>query len=72
MCVSVNVIHIAVHLPLKHSRLPCRYLEEALGGGSGLRQQDVSLAFKAVARSEVGTFVAWHFLRENWRELSQL
>ncbi|XP_042862506.1 aminopeptidase N-like [Penaeus japonicus] len=48
------------------------YLEEALGGGSGLRQQDVSLAFKAVARSEVGTFVAWHFLRENWRELSQL
>ncbi|ROT63437.1 putative Aminopeptidase N precursor [Penaeus vannamei] len=48
------------------------YLEEALGGGSGLRRRDLPLAFKAVARSEVGSFVAWQFLSENWRELRQL
>lgn len=57
---------------LKGPHLSCRFLEEALGGGSGLRRRDLPLAFKAVARSEVGSFVAWQFLSENWRELRQL
>lgn len=43
-----------------------RYLEMAFTPGSGVRKQDASKVFTAVARNTVGRDLAWNYLQDQW------
>ncbi|XP_047492647.1 aminopeptidase Ey-like, partial [Penaeus chinensis] len=47
-----------------------RYLDMAFTEGSGIRKQDSTAVFSAVASNDVGRYVAWAFLREEWPRIS--
>ncbi|CAL4065712.1 unnamed protein product [Meganyctiphanes norvegica] len=51
---------------IKETWILQRYLSMAFDQKSGVKQQDASLIFGAVARSSVGEMVAWNYLRNNW------
>lgn len=51
--------------------LLARYLDMAFTEGSGIRKQDSTAVFSAVASSAVGRYVAWNFLRSEWRRISE-
>ncbi|XP_045623498.1 aminopeptidase N [Procambarus clarkii] len=51
--------------------LLARYLEAAWGGESGLRWREFSEVLEAVASSDAGSFLAWHYLLENWSRVTQ-
>ncbi|KAK7075272.1 hypothetical protein SK128_014552 [Halocaridina rubra] len=50
--------------------LLARYLEAAMHTQSGLRRQDLSHVFKAVANSDVGSYLAWNFLRQHLKKIT--
>lgn len=50
--------------------LLARYLDMAFTEGSGIRKQDSTAVFSAVASNRVGRYVAWAFLREEWQRIS--
>lgn len=47
-----------------------RYLDMAFTEGSGIRKQDASQVFAAVARNDVGRYLAWNFLRDQWQQIT--
>ncbi|XP_047482307.1 aminopeptidase N-like isoform X1 [Penaeus chinensis] len=47
-----------------------RYLDMAFTEGSGIRKQDASQVFAAVARNDVGRYLAWNFLRDQWQQIA--
>lgn len=47
-----------------------RYLETAFTEGGGVRRQDASTVFRAVARNDIGRDLAWNFLRDRWDFMS--
>ncbi|XP_063599467.1 aminopeptidase N-like [Penaeus indicus] len=47
-----------------------RYLDMAFTEGSGIRKQDSTAVFSAVASNDVGRYIAWAFLREEWQRIS--
>lgn len=46
----------------------CSYLEKLLDVNS-IRMQSAARLFESVAKNEVGTEIAFDFLRKNWNEL---
>ncbi|XP_042874237.1 aminopeptidase N-like [Penaeus japonicus] len=50
--------------------LLARYLEMAFTEGSGIRKQDSTAVFSAVASNDVGRYIAWNFLRDQWQNIS--
>jgi len=46
-----------------------RYLSWATSDGNGIRKQDGPIALRAVASQEVGSYVAFNFLREKWLDM---
>ncbi|KAF2365596.1 Peptidase M1 membrane alanine aminopeptidase N-terminal [Trinorchestia longiramus] len=49
---------------------PHRLLEMAFTEGSGIRYQDASFTFNAVATNDVGRDLAWDYLRKNVQEIA--
>lgn len=47
-----------------------RYLDMAFTEGSGIRKQDASQVFAAVARNDVGRYLAWNYLRDQWQKIA--
>ncbi|XP_063599468.1 aminopeptidase N-like [Penaeus indicus] len=47
-----------------------RYLDMAFTDGSAIRRQDARTVFRAVANNDVGRYIAWDFLRNNWEAIS--
>ncbi|XP_037803061.1 LOW QUALITY PROTEIN: aminopeptidase N-like [Penaeus monodon] len=47
-----------------------RYLDMAFTEGSGIRRQDARTVFRAVANNDIGRYIAWDFLRNNWEAVS--
>ncbi|XP_042889263.1 aminopeptidase N-like [Penaeus japonicus] len=47
-----------------------RYLDMAFTEGSGIRKQDASQVFAAVARNDVGRYLAWNYLRDQWEKIA--
>ncbi|XP_066966092.1 aminopeptidase N-like [Macrobrachium rosenbergii] len=49
--------------------LLARYLEAGIHTESGLRRQDLSHVFEAVANSDVGSYVAWQFFEQRFKQI---
>jgi len=47
-----------------------RYLDMAFTVDSGIRKQDSSRVFGAVARNDVGRYLAWNYLRDQWQKIT--
>ncbi|XP_068202064.1 aminopeptidase N-like [Palaemon carinicauda] len=47
-----------------------RYLERIFTEEYGIRKQDASTAFKAVATNKIGNPLAWSYLKANWLHIS--
>ncbi|XP_050688585.1 aminopeptidase N-like isoform X2 [Eriocheir sinensis] len=47
-----------------------RYLDMAFTEDSGIRKQDASRVFSAVARNDIGRDLAWNYLRDQWEVIA--
>lgn len=48
-----------------------RYLQKMLASNSGIRKQDGSIVFNAVAENKHGYHLAFEFLSNNWHDIQQ-
>ena len=47
-----------------------RYLDMAFTADSGVRRQDATYVFSSVARNDLGRCLAWDYLRDQWKRIS--
>ncbi|CAL4134490.1 unnamed protein product, partial [Meganyctiphanes norvegica] len=55
----------------KESWILSRYLDMAFTAGSGIRKQDGNRVFHAVAKNDIGRYLAWNYLRDQWQKLNE-
>ncbi|XP_068246618.1 uncharacterized protein [Palaemon carinicauda] len=48
-----------------------RYMKMAFTADSGIRKQDAAVVFSSVARNKVGRYLAWNYLRDNWKMITE-
>ncbi|KAF2365598.1 Peptidase M1 membrane alanine aminopeptidase N-terminal [Trinorchestia longiramus] len=47
------------------------YLTRSFKAGGGVRKQDVASVFAGIARNEHGRDLAWNYLRNNWKRITE-
>ncbi|CAL4204259.1 unnamed protein product, partial [Meganyctiphanes norvegica] len=55
----------------KEAWILSRYLDMAFVENTYIRKQDAATVFSAVANNDIGGYLAWRYLRENWKEITQ-
>ncbi|KAK7083493.1 hypothetical protein SK128_002213 [Halocaridina rubra] len=55
----------------KETWMLSRYLELAFAKNSAIRTQDAARVFSSIARNNVGRYLAWNFLKEQWPRISK-
>nr|XP_045613537.1 aminopeptidase N-like [Procambarus clarkii] len=68
---SERVVLLSAMGCTKEIWLLARYLTMAFTSESGVRKQDASLVFTAVAGNPVGVDLAWNYLQEHWPHILQ-